>query len=196
MLLITSLWSTIFLAQNNVTVSPNPFEDEITFTTTAQCGDSLVFAVYDRWGRFYIDLDTQKVVQDLTLSYNVSLPEGAYFALISIDSSKHLLQIVRTSDEKSATINLALSEVSCSDQPFEIFPNPSPEGTFKIRQVAIDRSYEVEIFDVSGKSVWQETVKDRSDDVHLMDLSDHPKGSYYIRIKSAGKEYSSNIILQ
>lgn len=196
LLLTISFGGNVTLAQNKVTIYPNPFEEEITFTTTAQCGDSILFEVYNMSGQVMLHHKENIASHPETFVYKESLPVGVYLIRITRDTTSIFAKVIRSDERGPATIKLAFTEINCIDQPFEIFPNPSADGVVKIRQINIQRSYELEIFDISGRRIWKETVKDRTEDVHLTDLSSHPKGSYYIRIKSSGEEYSFKIILQ
>ena len=195
-LVIISFGANTIVAQNNVTVSPNPFEDEITLTTTAQCGDSILFEVYNMSGQVILHHKEKIAFHPVTFVYRENLPVGVYLIRIATDTTSTHAKVIRSNERGPANIKLAFTEINCSDQPFEIFPNPSPDGIFKIRQVNIDRSYQVEIFDISGKRIWFETVQGRSDEQHLIDLKAYPRGSYSLRIKSSGEEFSSLIILE
>ncbi|MGE0090323.1 MAG: T9SS type A sorting domain-containing protein [Bacteroidales bacterium] len=78
----------------------------------------------------------------------------------------------------------------------KIYPNPTSSSiTVEIENIQTD-SYTISIFDITGKQVYSEKVKNEGLIKKELDLSGYSKGIYSVNITFANKIWSQKIVLQ
>ena len=77
---------------------------------------------------------------------------------------------------------------------FNIYPNPSA-GLFTITLNEINSDGELNIINSQGKLIITETISKFSKS-KLLNLTDHPKGLYFIQFYSNGKQEIKKIIIK
>jgi len=92
------------------------------------------------------------------------------------------------------SFNTAINE-ACQASKFLMVPNPST-GTFEIKtggdEPSQNKKYKVEIFNLLGERVYADLM---SSSAKKIDLSNHQKGIYFVRISSEGKCISMDKLL-
>lgn len=87
-----------------------------------------------------------------------------------------------------------ISEDNTSDQPeFSVFPNPATDYVTMEFKGTISDDFEVTLFDVNGKSIFQGKVP-KDGQTKTIDLSSFASGIYYLKTIIEGKEYVRKII--
>ncbi|MFA4852407.1 MAG: T9SS type A sorting domain-containing protein [Bacteroidales bacterium] len=94
-------------------------------------------------------------------------------------------------DIRGASINLGTSNISESNSNsfvFNVFPNPS-SGIFKIESGNV-KNVSLKVFNLLGEEVLQQQI------CNEIDLSDSPKGIYFVKIYNEAKSYTEKILIQ
>jgi len=81
-----------------------------------------------------------------------------------------------------------------SENNFIIYPNPS-NGILNFNLKESERPLRVEITDITGKTICTRGHVPLDDPLQI-DLSNHPKGIYFIKIKTNGSIYTKKLIIQ
>lgn len=76
-----------------------------------------------------------------------------------------------------------------------IAPNPN-NGTFNIQFKDLSTGYSVEVFDVSGRVLYQNNFNSSSDLLQTVKLEDSAKGVYFVNLKSNGTILTKKIIIE
>ena len=80
------------------------------------------------------------------------------------------------------------------DVETKIYPNPS-NGVFQVNiQSDIPTTYEVKVVNLIGKTIVQKQVETNFET--RFDLSSHPKGVYFLQIKSGKKQITKRVVVQ
>lgn len=74
-------------------------------------------------------------------------------------------------------------------------PNPN-KGTFTIQFKDLSSGYSVEVFDVSGRILYQNNFNASSDLLQTVKLEDSAKGVYFVNLKSNGTLLTKKIIIE
>lgn len=79
---------------------------------------------------------------------------------------------------------------------FEVFPNPN-EGTFNIKLDALTSGMaNISIYDLSGKSVYQQTTSTQSGEVVTINRSGIQAGVYILEMRMDGKVHREKLVIQ
>lgn len=184
--LLLSLIATIAKAQGEIAVYPNPFYEETTIVANPHCGDSISLEILDRWGQSRLHIEDGQVYHPDTSSFLLPLETGMYVAVIKVGQNKIVHKLVRTNDNiPHARVNLVLSpsRLNCVEYPFNIFPIPSSDGTFYVRQPNTALAYNIEIWNSAGKRVFHQKMGPHPVD-QKFELAHAGPGLYYIRVTS------------
>ena len=76
-----------------------------------------------------------------------------------------------------------LGNESFLQNDFSIYPNPS-KGSFTIQFKDLMNSFSVEVFDVTGKTIYENNFEQSSDLVQAINLQNTTSGVYFINVKS------------
>jgi len=117
-----------------------------------------------------------------------------------IDHAYMVTVIDNTQHTKSATMELTLKESENQTTQidelnltsFEVYPNPT-SGLFTIKLNSEDSNNQVEIFDISGKSVFNSYFKGNNLQV---DLNKCQKGSYFVRVFNEKNSFIKKLIIE
>jgi hypothetical protein len=138
------------------------------------------------------------------IASNTNLPSGAsqqnYCAPLSVTCGDQFILCMNNYSNITATVPVTFfgtASVSCTFSPcitsidktsegknIGIFPNPSL-GKYKIEIEGVNAPCFIEVFDALGTIIKRQQF-DKSDP--FLDISDQPKGVYFIRVSSGGKE--------
>lgn len=191
LLIFISLLQPAF-AQQEIELYPTPFSDELFIATTPNCGDSIQLEVYNRWGIELINDKKHLVIKPDTIEYKLKLQNGVYILRYQQNNQEVITKAIRSGDSSTVTINLVISDnnLYCFERPFEIYPNPSSDGLFKIHQTNIGLPYKITINDAVGNLISQKTVENRNTSAYSLNLSKEADGTYFIKIES---QHGTNI---
>lgn len=174
------------LSQADLELFPNPFDEEVFLKSTPECGDSVALQVFDLHG-VEVFRHSLEVHAGDSLSFESKISTGIYILRYSEGGKTTTRKIVYSGNAAPAKLNLILSEDSleCSGNPFEVYPNPSKNGKFWLAQPDLELSYKYSVQNADGRLLWEESVQNRTSSKHLLDLSSHAGGVFFLRIISA-----------
>ena len=120
----------------------------------------------------------------LEVVYDDQMPQGGYFVNHGLSSVKEL-KITGVEDAVESPMNIS------------VYPNPS-SGVFQVstqsvRQLADQSGFGWEVSNAHGSIV---ATGDNHADAFTIDLSNHPKGIYYLKIKQRGWQTVKKLVLQ
>ncbi|MCK9271408.1 MAG: PKD domain-containing protein, partial [Bacteroidales bacterium] len=120
----------------------------------------------------------------LEVVYDDQMPQGGYFVNHGLSSVKEL-KITGVEDAVESPMNIS------------VYPNPS-SGVFQVstqsvRQLADQSGFGWEVSNAHGSIV---ATGDNHADAFTIDLSNHPKGIYYLKIKQRGWQTVKKQVLQ
>lgn len=96
-------------------------------------------------------------------------------------------------DDASITLPLGVEQVVGAEKDVEIYPNPS-NGIFSIHQQSnINDEQHVEIYNLLGEMIHSDNSKQSS---YTIDISQSPKGIYFIKFYKGEKIYTKKITIQ
>lgn len=98
-------------------------------------------------------------------------------------SWKHLSALGKL--QYSAASPIGLMEAG-NRQALSIFPNPS-SGIYKVQ---LDGAFEIEVITVNGQNLLQAKGQDQ----HQVDLTNYPKGTYVIKVRSQNNLYTERLL--
>ena len=95
-----------------------------------------------------------------------------------------------------STQNESLEEIT-SDKPdilynIKVYPNPT-EGNLMLETEVEEVNYNVFIYDIQGRKIFSEIIKSNS---YAINISNQPKGIYFLQLDANGKQETIKIILQ
>jgi Leucine-rich repeat (LRR) protein len=136
-------------------------------------------------GNSSFEIDGTNLKTTIDLDYET---QSEYYIYIQVEDAKKL------SYKKAFVISITdVTETGLSDiykKGIKVYPNPS-SGVFTLEFNS--DSYLVSIYSVIGNKVY-ENISNTSK--HKIDLSNYPKGIYFVKIKKDNKVYNNRIILE
>jgi hypothetical protein len=97
-------------------------------------------------------------------------------------------------DDVTVTLPTGVEEALGKENDLEIYPNPS-NGNFSITpKVNHNKLQTVEIYNIVGKLIYSETIKNRS--TFNINISQSPKGIYFVKFNDGEKITTEKIIVQ
>jgi hypothetical protein len=105
-------------------------------------------------------------------------PEMSYEGSIIIHVSKESLT-------NSSILKEGIPEITSDQLEVVLWPNPSPDGIFRLSIKDTESVNEIQAIDFSGKII-QSFISESSDNI-VIDLSSQPKGMYILKIQSGKK---------
>jgi hypothetical protein len=153
-------------------------------------------AVYKQGNYAYI-ADSQNGMQVIDVSNPAAPFQAGYFFDIAIDARNVYadnLHSYLAADEGLYIFNggvvLSTGNITVHDNPVSIYPNPS-SGKFEINLKSDhSNSSEIKIYDTIGKEIY--SSKESQLPLQI-DLTEQPKGIYFIKIKSGNRIFSEKI---
>lgn len=89
----------------------------------------------------------------------------------------------------------ALSNETFLETQFTIYPNPS-KGSFTIEFKELANSFSVEVYDVTGKTIYENNYDQSANLVQLINLDNATSGVYFVNIKSDKGLVTKKLIIQ
>lgn len=98
-------------------------------------------------------------------------------------------------DSLSIDLATGINEPISKEDFFSIYPNPS-EGQFIMKNGGETQDYNIMIFDTKGKLVYDQRFNFKGDQQKMIDLSEHSKGVYFMKINNENSSFTKRIIIQ
>jgi hypothetical protein len=127
-------------------------------------------------------------IKDTIIAYNWMSKNNPFIAQISTDPSGNVLYA-----SYLLSSNLGIDEPEDNSFTFSVFPNPS-NGKFTI---SFKNGYfnTIEIYNLIGERVFiKDGIKEQSSET--IDLSNFPKGIYFIKINDGEKTHTEKVVIQ
>ncbi len=97
-------------------------------------------------------------------------------------------------DDISFTFPVSVSEKSVNKSTINIFPNPA---TDKITISCLEKINSIKIYNVLGEKVYESLITQAISNTPVtINMISHPKGIYFVKIYSEGKNYTKKIVIQ
>jgi len=97
-------------------------------------------------------------------------------------------------DDVTVTLPTGIEEGVAEENGMEIFPNPSNGNFSVVHQADANQLQTVEVYNVVGELIWSETNKNKS--TFSINISQYPKGIYFVRVKDGNRLTTEKIVLQ
>lgn len=88
-----------------------------------------------------------------------------------------------------------LSNETFLENQFSIYPNPN-KGSFTIEFKELVNSFSVEIFDITGKTIYENNYDQSSNLLQLINLDNVTSGVYFINVKSDNGLVTKKLVIQ
>lgn len=144
------------------------------------------------------DLDESYIYSsEATGNYNRLLKEGSYSLTFSAPGYDNLtIEGVNVTDYETTVLNVQMNQnvgsIETNESEISVFPNPAQDYV----KVGFENSGEnvIRIYDVSGRLVFEETTRNSSINISLID---YKSGNYIISVNNEnGKVFNSNLIVE
>lgn len=89
----------------------------------------------------------------------------------------------------------ALGNETFLENEFSLYPNPN-KGSFTIEFKELANSFAVEVYDVTGKTIYENNYEQSSNLVQVINLDNPTSGVYFVNIKSDGGVVTKKLIIQ
>ena len=97
-------------------------------------------------------------------------------------------------DDVTVTAPTGIEQVVGEENSIDIFPNPS-NGNFSVaHQTNGNKSQTIEVYNVVGELIYSETTKNKS--TNTINISQSPKGIYFVKFNDGEKITTKKIVLQ
>lgn len=129
---------------------------------------------------------------NLTMYYISPLSPDSMYVLMSASSLDHNPKpgSVLWVDDVSVALPTGIDDVTEADAGLNVFPNPS-KGIFSVQQNSFAKNSLIEVYNVLGEVVYSSNLAK----VQRIDLSDAPKGVYFVKVSDDGKSRTKKIVL-
>jgi len=197
------LLTTISSAQTEepqMNIYPNPFADSITYTITANYGDSVAFNLFDVQGKLKSSHKKQPFYQSQVIYLTTdALNDGIYYTSVSIDSSVYNNKIIKNGGGSMVKLALdininSLLSKELFTEALLIYPNPTNAET-KISLETHDKKAIISLQNMEGKKLFEQEVENKAGIIECtFNVSLLENGIYFIRYKSENSEFSNKIV--
>jgi hypothetical protein len=89
----------------------------------------------------------------------------------------------------------ALANETFLENQFSIYPNPN-KGSFTIEFKELANSFSVEVFDITGKTIYENIYEQSSNLIQLINLDNPTSGVYFVNIKSDKGLVTKKLVIQ
>jgi PKD repeat protein len=167
--------------QNFITVNPAPVKPSITATGTILISSQQAFSY--QWFRDSI------AVNGATSQAYIATQSGHYTVRITTSAG-----CSSTSDPMYIGVT-GISQVSSSENFFQVFPNPATGNVSLSFHHANTESYRLDILDIAGHLVYTSRIEANNKTPHLLSLGYLPAGFYMIHASSSTDSFVSRLQL-
>jgi hypothetical protein len=96
---------------------------------------------------------------------------------------------------KTQLSTTALSNETFLENQFSLYPNPN-KGSFTIEFKELANSFSVEVFDITGKTIYENNYEQSSNLIQVINLDNPSSGIYFVNIKSDNGMVTKKLIIQ
>jgi len=89
----------------------------------------------------------------------------------------------------------ALSSQDFLENKFTLYPNPN-KGSFTIEFKELANSFSVEVYDVTGKTIYENNYDQTANLAQVINLDNPTNGVYFVNIKSDNGIVTKKLIIQ
>lgn len=148
-------------------------------------------------------MDVRDLVQDMidypneSFGFQLSLKEEQYYRKMIFASSDNNQASLHPKLDICYTIETSTNKAGDmpADCPFNVFPNPSNESiSIKLSDCFTSQKITLEIYSLQGKLL--KTINRLNFPTHQLNVSNFPKGSYFLKIIENNQQLTKKIIIQ
>jgi hypothetical protein len=96
---------------------------------------------------------------------------------------------------KTQLSTTALANETFLENQFSLYPNPN-KGSFTIEFKELANSFSVEVFDITGKTIYENNYDQSSNLLQLINLDNVTSGVYFINVKSDKGLVTKKLVIQ